>query len=758
MLTFEDVVHAPVDKLKAAADDWSEMAAQLEKLTDEARLGMKAKSDRARWEGVNAAVTKPFITKTAKEFGDAAAQAKGVGLLLADAHASFTAARTALIRIRDEEGPAAGVRVDARGRVHHVLLSETARHDPENPTTPQERAKAEAAVTAWQRKIDRLVEDCADADDSLRRALAANVRDENDFTAPKHRGLDAEQASRAADLMKRVTGEGGTARNVAALRELEDLLDDNRDDREFSADFYRRLGAEGTLEAWTRLSLDSTSLGPAGADRAGMVRNIQSDMGALLGLATQKSTPGHLDAAWTEQLLHAGRARMDSPYLPATAQVHGYQALGALMREGTYDKEFLLAVGRDMVAMDKQNPAVWDHASPLDRAVRINLDDSGNRGFQPLTGLMDALSRHPDASTAFFNEPLRADYNGDGIVTTGDGAPLWDDAPGILDHLLGKEPAADAYDIAPGAGATAQEALGRALEAAVTGRVPGDEDAPHVPHSAEMAGLMEKIVATVGEEPSLVTTGTGGDQPGRLHGLVERFGNMAAEYTPDLQATAENANGQIRPFGVAADFDKAQMAFFLTGVGQDPEAYGAITNAQQAYTTALVSEVLHNPDRFPDAHAGVAQAVHPGGEIAGMMTEARAQAVHDTKAHEQEAFNKGVEDNAKWTNRIIDMVGGKYIEMLPVAGDVITWIKEDTTASVVEGAKNDNVKAGARESADIYAEAERATRTSAADAVTRAGEAAGFSPEHIGQLRGGASAQAGIAHSMGRDLIDTTNP
>ncbi|MFB6877973.1 hypothetical protein [Streptomyces sp. NPDC056323] len=134
MLTFDDVVNAPVGKLKEAADDWSEMVTKLAKLADDARQGMKAKSDKARWQGANSDVTKPFIAKTAKEFEDAEAQAKGIKLLLADAHTSFKTAKDALVRIRDEEGPAAGIHVDAKGKVtpRYDLESDTAaRHDPD---------------------------------------------------------------------------------------------------------------------------------------------------------------------------------------------------------------------------------------------------------------------------------------------------------------------------------------------------------------------------------------------------------------------------------------------------------------------------------------------------------------------------------------------------------------------------------------------------------------------------------------------------
>ncbi|CAM5600776.1 hypothetical protein SCALM49S_06355 [Streptomyces californicus] len=47
MPSFDDIVEAPLGKLKAAADDWSEMAARLEKLADQALYGMKAKAYKA---------------------------------------------------------------------------------------------------------------------------------------------------------------------------------------------------------------------------------------------------------------------------------------------------------------------------------------------------------------------------------------------------------------------------------------------------------------------------------------------------------------------------------------------------------------------------------------------------------------------------------------------------------------------------------------------------------------------------------------
>ncbi|MEU3832264.1 hypothetical protein [Streptomyces microflavus] len=52
--------------------------------------------------------------------------------------------------------------------------------------------------------------------------------------------------------------------------------------------------------------------------------------------------------------------------------------------------------------------------------MAISLGTDGGKGFNPVTGLMEAMSRHPTASAEFFNEGLREDINKDGIVTLQD--------------------------------------------------------------------------------------------------------------------------------------------------------------------------------------------------------------------------------------------------------------------------------------------------------------------------------------------------
>ncbi|OAR26028.1 hypothetical protein A8W25_11095 [Streptomyces sp. ERV7] len=765
MLTYDDVVNAPLDKLKTAVDDWADMVTRLKTLAEEARKGMKAHADKADWAGVNAGVTRQFIDKTAKEFEDAAAEAKGIHAVLADGYAAFKRARDELRKIVDGSEQS-GIVVDAQGRVtarYSVAGDYAARHTTPGVSSDLEIKRQNDAVEQWQRRIKVIVEECDEADESLRRALAANDGSEHDFAPPKFSGLEDEKAARAVELARSATGDGGVARNGEALRRLRELVHDNARDPEFATAFYRRMGAEGTLELYTKMSLDATGLGAAGQDRVAMVHGLQDDMGDMLGVATDPRTRGHLDATWTLDMMRAGRKRIDIPGVTSIgAKVYGYQALGALLRQGRYDKEFLVPIGRDMVGMEHADPGIWEGNVPTSPALAFNLDKGGGRGFDPMTGLMQAMGNSPEAATAFFNEPVREDSDGDGIVTTDDKPVSGDQGrpQGMVDYALDREATADWFDTAPTDGPVPtplQTATGNALEAAVTGRVVGDEHARPVEHTEQMAKVMERVVTKVGGSPELVTGE--GDTPGPLAGLSGNFGNMAAEYMPDLQAAAENGAGQAKPLGVPATFDPGRMAHFLTAVAQDPDAYGAITNAQQVYTTLLVHDVFAHPENHgTDVGEAVRNAVGPGGQIAGMMAEGRVEAIHEKHSSDDAKFNKAVQDKADWTNRIISAVGAKYIEMLPVGGDAVKWFQEDVTKSIVEGAQTDSSAEASQEAAGSYTKAESRTKQAAMSAVGTAGQSAGLSERDIREYQGTASSSAGLAFSAGRDMVDSSAP
>ncbi|MCX5238076.1 hypothetical protein OG824_23035 [Streptomyces prunicolor] len=72
--------------LGTAIDDWSRVVKRLESLEKDAREGLKGLADKANWSGVNATVSREFITKTAGEFTDAHTQATTICNILKDTH------------------------------------------------------------------------------------------------------------------------------------------------------------------------------------------------------------------------------------------------------------------------------------------------------------------------------------------------------------------------------------------------------------------------------------------------------------------------------------------------------------------------------------------------------------------------------------------------------------------------------------------------------------------------------------------------
>ncbi|MEU9231330.1 DUF6571 family protein [Streptomyces subrutilus] len=687
MLTYENVMHAPLDKLQTAVADWKAMVDKLDELAEAARNGMKAKADKAEWSGVTAGVGREFVAKTAKEFEDAAKQAKGVHSLLADAHTTFKAAQEQLKKIAAEAQPA-GFQVDAAGRVTAIPLAtegerNAARHDPDYQQSLRTNRDA------WQARVNRAVEDAADADDSLVRALQANVSDEHNFSGPTFSSLDAEQVARAAELMKKVTGEGGTARNVEALRELEDLLDDNREDPEFATDFYRSVGPEGTLEAYSKMSLDATGLGPAARDRQLMVANIQSDMGAMLGLATHKDVPNHLDAAWTTQLMKAGRKEIDvSAFAGLNTKVYGYQALGSLLRDGQYDKEFLTSVGRDMVAMDRKNPQIWEQGLPYNQDMAFNHGHEGGKGFYPLTGLMEAMSNNPDAATAFFNEPVREDSNGDGIVTSADksvsgqhGRPQ-----GTVDYMLDKNELEDWHDTRSGKDAESQpgrNALGHALEAAVSGQANPHESsyADKKPHTQGMVDIYERIVDKVAGKPELAD--------GALTGSL---GRMTAEYIGDINAGVGHDTDAFDKDKTQAHarFEPGSLTPFLDTMGRHEESYATVSAAQQEYTQGRLQYTAeHVPAKDGQLTESIKHVAQTDGEINGVLSGGRIDGALKDQFDKNDEYNKDLELKGSAGGFVAGSIFEAATTRVPVVGELAGWVMEETLNAKIEDAKRD---------------------------------------------------------------------
>ncbi|WP_432150529.1 hypothetical protein [Streptomyces sp. bgisy029] len=654
MLSYRDIVDAPVGKLKAAADDWSEMAQKLEKLATQAADGMKTKADKADWEGLNAGVTKAFIGKTAKEFTDAAAQAKGVRMILEDGLAAIKKAKDDLIGIQDHEGPAAGIRVDADGKVSArrplADVPPAQRHDPDYPQAVRQEKEN---IAAWQRKIDLIVDNCNDADVSLKNALEANVTDRKDFSAPKYTKLDQEEAARAAALAAK-----GRDLTHTELQALNELLWDNSTSVEFSKNFYEKLGPEKSLSFFGQLATDTHRGLKADKERLKDVQALQKNLGLTLATASHDKA---FSAEWGPELRRLGTQQVPLSRYAAPGDPYGYQLLGGIMRYGKYDASFLNPIAEHVAQLHQKDPYRFAGNKQVNGFLENPFNPSGTNGsgYDPVTAMLEALGNSPDAAKRFFTDDPTA-YNEDGTVDKGATADLGKQDGEAVDNYLdffGNEkwesfPDMNSTD-PDKLEATLQhmpDALGHALEAATLGYPAGHPDAAVV-RDADNAAVMRQVMEKYGEDAGLLK---------QQEGMADSLGVMGAGYIDDINwsleknnqeslfAPSKNLDGHLDFTGpddrVASGRDVARQ--FLSVMGQHADAYATLSTAEQAYTRSVL-EAQVGPDGKIDM-GGARATVHVGAEVQGMLDQSRADQVQADNMKKHEDYEKAVAARSGW--------------------------------------------------------------------------------------------------------------
>ncbi|MGW8763329.1 hypothetical protein ACWGN5_12610 [Streptomyces sp. NPDC055815] len=811
-LGFDDVLHAPLGKLQQAMTDWSQMVTRLNTLAQDARGGMKAKADKADWTGVNADVTKPFIGKTAKEFEDAAKAAKGVAQILEQGHTAFKKAKDDLQKIVNEEAPARKVSVAADGTVRAAApLADTVdaagRHDPDYQGALR---KEQADIAYVEGRIRSVLEAANEADRDIAKTLRANKGDsEHDFSAPKFGSADEMNADRAAELARK--GDRATDKE---LKELQDLLHDHGKSPEFSTTFYERLGPEQSVRFFADLTLNGEG---DSKERAETVKALQKDLGFALATATDPDHQPHVSEKWQTDLRRTGSSLIDvDPGRRANYQPYGYQVLSNILRYGEYDRRFLTPIAEHAAQLQAQDPEIWKRGVPRNEPyIGINLNPAGtdgSSGYNAMTGILEGLGHSPEAARDFFdgkmtpysldgqkmdkayferevgggytpenleNWNLRSDGTGniylkdlrptsglDGKTYTDyfemftDKDHPWFDDRSATGPKIGDGDAQEAWDKASAAAKeSGPNALGHALEAAVSGRSYDDDSttAKPVPHSEDQAKLMHRVVEKFGNDPGneLIAIKPDG-KSGPLASMNDSLGHMTAEYMRDVQK-AMGASGIVTNGEDAglSNLNGGPLLDFLGTVGKDPDAYGAIINAQQATTTDVLNGVA---DKYVeggmrdlgDARAEVDTFTKPGATIAGIVSEARAEAMYIEKTAGDKDFNDGLKDGTKWADRAFGVVT-KPLEATGV-GAPLAWVVEDIKESVTDKYKHDSVGEG-KEAADAYLEQQReASATAARQAAELAAREAGLSPEEQRKFGDSAydKANAGYDEGVGR--------
>ncbi|MFF9523791.1 hypothetical protein ACF1DV_17715 [Streptomyces achromogenes] len=740
MLKYEDIIDAPVAKLKAAADDWSEMAKKLDKLATDAADGMKAKADRAAWEGVNAGVTKAFIGKTAKEIADAAAEAKGVQLILEEGYAAIKRAKDDLVNIRDHEGPAAGIRVDGNGKVtarKPWSQNRVAQHDPDYGRLLREEKRN---IESWQKRIDLIVDNCNDTDVALKNSLETNVTDRKDFNAPTYTKLDQEEAARAVALAAK-----GRDITHAELQQLNDLLRGNSSSVEFSKGFYEKLGPEKPLAFYGQLSTDTYEYGKADPERLKDVQELQKNLG--LNLATASHDKEFTDK-WGPELRKLGTER-----IPLAKHDYGgpfgYQLLGGIMRYGDYDAKFLNPIAEHVAQLHAKTPDMFAENKVVNSPFKNPYNPSGRNGagYDPATAMLEALGNSPEAAKKFFTDPPTA-YNEDGTVNHGATADLGKNKDGetignYFDFFADEEwesfPDVNSLDDKENRAALEQmpDALGHALEAATLGYPAGHPDAGVV-RDADNAAVMRKVMEKYADDPALLKE--------HHQAMADSLGVMGAGYIDDINwaldkndpnsvfTPRKNPDGHVNFADTVDGNGRSVVRGFLSTLGQHPDAYATVSAAEQVYTRSALEETVGPDGKINEEGTARARAtVRVGAEVQGMLDQSRADQVEATNLKLHEDYEKAVAKRAGWIEFGATAGVAAGVAFLPATAAVGTAavlipLATDTASSAAEQVISQMVGNISDNSVDQYKEKVEDLTDKEKDKIYSAGESMAEAP------------------------------
>ncbi|MEV6406740.1 hypothetical protein AB0M58_28025 [Streptomyces bobili] len=561
-------------KLGEAVTDWEQMTKKLADLQKDAESNLKAKADRARWAGVNATVSREFITKTAAEFADAHTQADSITKILSDTRGELIGFRTQLNDVITRCAQQHLTVIDT-GEGSFTVTANTRpawASDPSGKT----RATDQKVVDGLRDEIQGILTKATQSDNSAAKVLRLLV------DQVKYGFTDASYADRdsAAKVVAAAEKLAKVAANPADMS-LDDIKNFNRTmelyngDSLFAEQFATRLGPKGTLQFWTEMT--SAHAGARGTELDTM-KSLQKNLSLTLATASFSDSEAMQD--WKNGLLAERNTNFRAADSFSPVGALGSQVISSLMREGQYDTEFLDDYREEIFKVDKEAGDAGTRDLWMKGYDSLDLVFGEGNGRDPLEGLFEGLSHNPEAATHAFES--KAD----------------------LDHMLGTTVYADRG-----------ESLGRALEAAVTGVAVGDYTSPAPPHSKAQVEIMANVMSAVAEpEGGSALVG---------NGLGDSFGNMAASYMPEIsQAFAGPGSGTVfltnsdKPEGLGA----AEVTRFLSVVSLDPDGRAGIIIGESVYTSGLLERHLVDPSLFDGTRTQVIENIsRNAGTIEGIV-------------------------------------------------------------------------------------------------------------------------------------------
>ncbi|MCC8480833.1 hypothetical protein ACH4TM_00925 [Streptomyces parvus] len=546
----EALRHGNFATLGTAVEDWTGVIRRLTEMEKRSRDDLRSKANKANWAGVNAAVSREFINRTAGEFSDAVKQATSIRNILRDVRGELVGYRDELNRVIDRGWDKHLSVVGTKGGGFTVYVN----------VHPEPDGSREA-MTLLRDEIQGILTKATESDSTAGRALKAlaNHAEYGFSGGPVYKDRDAAaDAMKAADEMAKIVKDP-ERRTGADLAKLNDRLKRYGQDPLFSERFALAAGPKETLQFWAEVT--DRYAGVKG-NQLHELQDLQKSLSLTLAAATYSDSAPMKE--WKSDLINEGTSNFRAdPANPIKGPIGalGFQVISSLMGQGKYDSEFLEDYGKKLLKSDMApSGAVGMHTNDVWTSPDQSADlvfGKGN-GRDPLIGFMSALSHNAEASISVFDDKS------------------------TLDHVLQSTKYTDRG-----------ESVGRALEAAVSGFEFGSVSNEPSPHSATQVEIMRNVMNAVAQ-PS------GGAE------LVDKaiganFGHMASGYMPEISQALTGRGSDSIFLTNSADpqgLDKSDVERFLYAVAQDDGGRAAIRLGETIYTSSLLEAHISDPSLF----------------------------------------------------------------------------------------------------------------------------------------------------------------
>ncbi|MFF6802897.1 hypothetical protein [Streptomyces sp. NPDC012616] len=279
---YSDLLALDLGRLGTAVADWGTMAGRLADLQTDVRDGLLKKSEAARWQGVNATVTKDFVRSVAKECADLQREAQSIHSVLADAHTELVQIQKRAVALTDEARRGDPDRTPDPD--HGLLVTDGA-----NGTVKVIESVCDVNGTS-QRTKDRmqwyadtltgLVAHAAEIDAAVTRALRkSHGGDPHNAGHAMYTSLDKDQLPLAMKLA--ALGEDANGKQRAELRRLWQSLSP-----EARADLWKEhkddLLAAGVFRPTVKQIAPDRGSGPHGSEEPGFTEYLTKDKMRML--------------------------------------------------------------------------------------------------------------------------------------------------------------------------------------------------------------------------------------------------------------------------------------------------------------------------------------------------------------------------------------------------------------------------------------------------------------------------------------------